>query len=165
MKKKWLLPVVLAGVLVLVTGIVLLSGKSIEFPYGIRPDMSLNEMRVKMEDAGISYDFTREYSDRTVFFFKESYVNGWRSDFSAIGYERKSGNLGLSFYFEESKEYGRQNTSSIYTSLKNDLMKTYGKPSWDMNGLCRWERGRYSLCLSYTDNDGGNLSLSYLYEP
>ena len=148
-----------------VAGMVLLGGKGIEFPYGIRYDMSLNEMRVKMEDAGIAYSRTQEYADRTALFFDASYVNGVTSDFATIEYERGRGLVYLNFFFIEGKEFGRQNVSGTYTELKNWLQKTYGKPSADMNGLCRWEKGHMSLCLSYTDHTGGNLSLSYTYEP
>lgn len=163
-KRKWLFLMIPVFVLV-VAGMVLLGGRGIEFPYGIRHDMSLNEMRVKMEDAGIAYSRTQEYSGRTTLFFDTSYVNGVTSDFATIEYERGRGTVDLNFFFIEGKEFGRQNVSGTYTELKEWLLKTYGKPATDMDGLCRWEKGHMSLCLSYADRTGGNLSLSYDYEP
>lgn len=161
-----LLSLMLFAAVMAVAAVLLLSGgKGIAFPYGIRPDMSLNEIRVKMEDAGIGYSRSQEYGSRTSLFFDESFVNGHRSDFAVLDYQRKNGSLSLSFYFVEEKTFGRQNPSAAYGEMKNWLRGLYGKPDWDMDGLCRWDRGKYSLCLSYTDFTGGNLSLAYSFEP
>lgn len=163
-KRVWamLLAVLLAAVAVV--GVFMLAGPRVELPYGIRPGMSIGEIRRQMEDHGFDYTREQQYAGYRVLYYDSCYVRGYEADFVDVTIE-SDGGISIGIFYEEDRSYGRQNPSACFRALREELMAEYGRPDTDFSGVVAWENGDYRLTLSYMDMTGGTLWINYTYNP
>lgn len=156
--------VLLVALVVLGVGVFSLMRPRISLPYGVEPGMSIGDVRRQMEDHGFDYRREQQYSGYRVLFFDSCYVRGIQADFTSVTVW-DDGSISISVYYQEESDYGRQNPSARFDELRAELMDEYGRPATDFSGVTGWESGDYRLSLSYMDNTGGELWLSYTYMP
>lgn len=162
-RRLWvLLAVVLLAAVV--AGAFVLQGTRIELPYGIRPGMSVGELRRQMEDHGFEYSREQQYAVYRVLFFEECYVRGYQADFVTVTVEN-DGVIEVGVFYDDGHEHGRKNPSDRFDALREQLMAEYGSPDTDFSGVAAWESGAYRVMLRYTDNTGGDLWINYTYRP
>lgn len=155
---------VLLAVLMLAVVAFTMKSPGIELPYGVRPGMSIGEIRRQMEDHGFEYQREKQYSGYRVLFFESCYVRGYQAGFVSVTIEN-NGKIIIGVYYEDAREHGRKNPSARFDALRGELLEEYGSPATDFSGVTAWEQGHYRLSLSYTDNTGGALWLNYSYTP
>lgn len=133
-------------------------------PYGVKPGMSIGEIKRQMEDHGFDYQRETQYSGYRVLYFDSCYVRGHQADFVSVTIEN-NGKISIGVFFEDAREHGRKNPSARYDALREELLEEHGRPTTDFSGVTAWEKGHYRVSLSYTDNTGGELWLNHIYNP
>ena len=163
-KRAWVIVLAVMLAAVAVVGALMLTGPRIELPYGVKPGMSVGEIRRQMEEHGFEYMREQQYADYRMLYFDSCYVRGYEADFLDVTIEN-DGRISIGVFYEENRSYGRQNPSARFHALREALMVEYGKPDTDFSGVVAWKNGSYGLTLSYMDMTGGTLWLHYSFDP
>lgn len=163
-RRAWAILLVVLLAVAVTVGAFMLSGPRIELPYGLKPGMSVGELRRQMEDHGFVYTREQQYAGYRVLYFDSCYVRGYQADFVTLTIENDS-RIEVGVFYEDARAYGLQNPGTCFHALREQLLAEYGKPDTDFSGVVAWESGDYRLMLSYMDNSGGELWINYSYRP
>lgn len=137
--------------------------EAISLPFGIKPEMAVEEMHQCMLDAGFQLLYTQTENRRTEYVYLPATVNGTESPMSLLSL--KDGVVEVAHFFQEDAAYGTGKVSPQFVSFREGLVKTYGLPTHEGKGECSWEQDAYALRLYYIGKDGGALWLDTVYDP
>ena len=161
-----LLIVMAALMLAGMTGCALVERTSIPLPYGIKPGMTISEMKAQAVAGGLRYDRGQyEFGFHTLF-FEPSTVLGEKTKFSTVELV-DDGRIMVDHYFSEGSQYGQDNPGPRYHRVREQLIAAYGMPAMESSGRCEWYSGCYRLYLAYLSNNmsEATLVLGYSYRP
>ena len=138
-------------------------GADIALPFGIKPEMTVEEMHQCMLDAGFELFYNQTENRRTEYVYQPTTVNGTESPMTLLSL--KDGVVEVAHFFQEDAAHGTENVSPQYIAFREGLVKTYGLPTHEGKGECSWEDGAFALRLYYIGKDGGALWLDTVYDP
>lgn len=166
-KRSALLIIAVIAALVLAAAVYcgsrLQGGLGLSLPFGLKPDMTPEQLHEQMQAQGFVPDFETGEGDRLEYVYQPAQVYGQEAYMTVLSTGRQL--VEVAHLYQEEEAFGAKKLSPLFTGLREMLVAEYGLPTHEAMGECAWEDGAYAIRLYYVGDTGGSLWLDTVYQP